>query len=35
LGLSQLTLPLEPAEDWAWLIDHSVQIGPEKNGTAD
>jgi hypothetical protein len=30
LGLSQLTLPLEPAEDWAWLIDHSVQIGPEK-----
>lgn len=30
LGHAQLTLTLEQADDWAWLIDHSVQIGPEK-----
>lgn len=30
LGLGQLTLPLKKADDWAWLTDHSVQIGPEK-----
>lgn len=30
LGLGLLTLPLEQADDWAWLADHSVQIGPEK-----
>jgi hypothetical protein len=30
LGHALLTAPLEKAEDWAWLIDHSVQIGQEK-----
>jgi hypothetical protein len=30
LGHALLTEPLEKAEDWAWLIDHSVQIGQEK-----
>jgi len=30
LGHAMLTQRLEAAEDWAWLIDHSVQIGQEK-----
>jgi hypothetical protein len=30
LGHAVLTARLEQAEDWAWLIDHSVQIGPDK-----
>jgi len=30
LGHAMLTLPLEEADDWAWLADHSVQIGQEK-----
>ena len=30
LGHARLTMPQEHAEDWAWLIDHSVQIGQEK-----
>jgi hypothetical protein len=30
LGHAQLTMSLEKAEDWVWLIDHSVQIGKEK-----
>jgi hypothetical protein len=30
LGHAMLTMPLEQAEDWAWLADHSVQIGQEK-----
>jgi len=30
LGHALLTMPLEPADDWAWLADHSVQIGTEK-----
>lgn len=30
LGHAMLTMPLKPAEDWAWLTDHSVQIGQEK-----
>jgi len=30
LGHYQLTRPKEQASDWAWLTDHSVQIGPEK-----
>ena len=30
LGHYQLTRPKEHASDWAWLTDHSVQIGPEK-----
>jgi len=30
LGHAMLTMPLQQADDWAWLIDHSVQIGQEK-----
>ena len=30
LGHAMLTMPLPQADDWAWLIDHSVQIGQEK-----
>lgn len=30
LGHAQLTMPLEHADDWAWLADHSVQIGQDK-----
>jgi hypothetical protein len=30
LGHAVLTLPLEKTEDWAWIVDHSVQIGQEK-----
>jgi hypothetical protein len=30
LGHAMLTRDLEPADDWAWLVDHSVQIGQEK-----
>lgn len=30
VGLYELTRPQERADDWAWLADHSVQIGPHK-----
>lgn len=30
LGHAALTMPLQKARDWAWLVDHSVQIGDEK-----
>jgi hypothetical protein len=30
LGLDQLTVALPRANDWAWLADHSVQLGQEK-----
>ncbi len=30
LGHALLTMALQKAEDWAWLVDHSVQIGQEK-----
>jgi len=30
LGHAMLTSPLEQADDWVWLADHSVQIGQEK-----
>lgn len=30
LGHAMLTQPLKQADDWAWLADHSVQIGREK-----
>jgi hypothetical protein len=30
LGHAMLTVPKVKGEDWAWLIDHSVQIGQEK-----
>ena len=29
-GLAQLNAPKEEADDWVWLIDHSVQIGKQK-----
>lgn len=29
-GLAQLSAPKDQADDWVWLIDHSVQIGKEK-----
>ncbi len=29
-GLAQLEAPKDDATDWAWMIDHSVQIGPQK-----
>ena len=30
LGHAVLTMPKTKADDWAWLIDHSVQMGQEK-----
>lgn len=30
LGLYKLTRPKPHAEDWVWILDHSVQIGKEK-----
>jgi hypothetical protein len=30
LGHAMLTTTLQKAPDWAWLVDHSVQIGREK-----
>jgi hypothetical protein len=30
LGHAALTAQKEPAADWVWLVDHSVQIGQEK-----
>jgi hypothetical protein len=30
LGHAKLTQPLPQADDWVWLIDHSVQIGQAK-----
>jgi len=30
LGHAMLTMPLVQADDWAWLVDHSVQIGTSK-----
>lgn len=30
LGHAVLTMPKTRADDWAWLIDHSVQMGQEK-----
>jgi hypothetical protein len=29
-GFAQLNAPKAQADDWAWLIDHSVQIGKQK-----
>jgi hypothetical protein len=29
-GLAQLSAPKDPAADWTWMIDHSVQIGKQK-----
>lgn len=30
IGLYQLTRPKPQADDWVWLVDHTVQIGQEK-----
>jgi hypothetical protein len=30
LGYYKLTRPKDVADDWVWIIDHSVQVGPEK-----
>lgn len=30
VGLYQLQRPLEKADDWAWIVDHTVQIGELK-----
>jgi hypothetical protein len=30
LGLFQLCQPLRQADDWVWLVDHSVQIGQQR-----
>ncbi len=30
LGLGQLRQPVLPADDWIWLIDHSVQLGRDR-----
>ena len=30
LGLAQLRWPVVPANDWIWLIDHSVQLGCQR-----
>jgi hypothetical protein len=30
IGLHQLQRPLEPGDDWVWIVDHTVQIGELK-----
>jgi hypothetical protein len=30
VGVAAQTEPIEAADDWIWLVDHSNQIGPEK-----
>lgn len=30
VGIAALDEPMEPADDWIWMADHSNQIGPEK-----
>lgn len=30
LGLYELTRPKEKADDWAWIMDHTIQIGSTK-----
>lgn len=30
LGLFELSRPKEAAEDWVWIVDHTVQIGVQK-----
>jgi hypothetical protein len=30
LGYYKLTRPKEQADDWVWIVDHTVQLGPEK-----
>ena len=30
VGVAAVEEPVEPADDWVWMADHSNQIGPEK-----
>jgi hypothetical protein len=30
VGIAAIKSPVEKADDWVWLADHSIQIGPEK-----
>ena len=30
VGVAAITQPIEQADDWIWMADHSNQIGPEK-----
>ncbi len=30
LGVAAIKAPVEKADDWIWMVDHSNQIGPEK-----
>ena len=30
LGLYELTRPKQRAEDWVWIMDHTIQLGPWK-----
>lgn len=30
LGLYRLTRPVQPAEDWCWLVDHSALLGRQR-----
>ena len=30
IGLAQLTREEEPADDWIWIMDHTLQLGPYK-----
>jgi hypothetical protein len=30
VGFYKLTRPKEQAEDWVWIVDHTIQIGAEK-----
>ena len=30
VGVAAIDRPIEPADDWIWMADHSNQIGPEK-----
>ena len=30
LGLYELTRPLEQADDWCWIVDHTIQVGTIK-----
>ena len=31
LGLYELARPKEQADDWAWIMDHTLQLGPYKS----
>ena len=30
IALYQLQRPKQKADDWIWIVDHTIQIGPEK-----